>query len=202
MQTIKVPNERLLDAGLRLMAQSGTPLERVEAKGRAMLYRTPDGETVRVRTSNDHVLVVVAESPEPGAKLNIEGTDKILIVMPEIPRSPGPIVGYFLPTAVAVEAAQSTHKEWLASNPSTKGENRTWNIWFDDDGPTKANGFAKKWSKYRVHGSATARPSHKNQIEDISNSPATLGEVIADAKRRIAAVAGIPETAVRITLET
>jgi hypothetical protein len=202
MRSLKVPNEQLLEAGLRLMAQNGTPLRRVEAKGRAMLYRTSEGETVRVRTCNDHVLVVVAESLEPGAKLNIEGTDKVLVVMPEIPRSPGPIVAYFLPTAVVVEAVQSTHKEWLASNPSTKGENRTWNIWFDDDGPTKANGFAKKWSKYRVQGSATARPSHENQIEDTSNSPATLGEVIADAKRRIAAVAGIPETAVRITLET
>jgi hypothetical protein len=202
MQPIKVPNEQLLEAGLRLMAQNSNPFERAEAKGRAMLYRTSEGETVRVRTCNDHVLVVVAESAEPGAKLNIEGTDKVLIVMPEIPRSPGPVVAYFLPTAVVVEAVQSTHKEWLASNPSTKGENRTWNIWFDDDGPTKANGFAKKWSKYRVQGSATARPPNKNQIEDTSNSPPTLGEVIADAKRRIAAVAGIPETAVRITLET
>ena len=201
MQPLKVPNEQLLEAGLRLMAQSGAPLERVEAKGRAMLYRTPKGETVRVRTCNDHVLVVVAESPEPGAKLNIEGTDNILVVMPEIPRSPGPIAAYFLPTVVVVDAVQSTYKEWLASNPSTKGENRTWNIWFDDDGPSKANGFAKKWGKYRIQGSASARTSPKNQVEETLNSPATLGEVIADAKRRIAAAAGIPETAVRITLE-
>ena len=114
MQPIKVPNEQLLEAGLSLMAQSGQSLQRAEAKGRAMLYRTAEGETVRVRTCNDHVLVVVAESPEAGAKLNIDGTDKILIVMPEIPRSPGPVVAYFLPTAVAVEAVQSTHREWLA----------------------------------------------------------------------------------------
>ena len=138
---------------------------------------------------------------KPEAKLNIEGTDKILVVMPEIPRSPGPVVAYFLPTAVAVDAVRSCHSEWLASNPSTKGENRTWTIWFDDEGPAKSGGFAKKWANYRLQGSADARTSPKSQEEPLASNPISLGEVIAEAKRRIAAVAGIPESAVRITLD-
>jgi len=166
-----------------------------------MLYRAADGKTVRVRTCNDHVLVVVADSPDPEAKLNIEGTDSILIVMPETPRTPGPVMAYFIPTALVVEEVRSTHRDWLASNPSTKGENRTWAIWFDDDGPAKASGYAKKWAPFRLDGSATTRTSLNGREELPTGSTATLGEVIADAKRRIAAVAGVPETAVKVTVD-
>jgi hypothetical protein len=201
MSPTKVPNERLLEAGLKLMAQNGKPLERAEVKGRAMLYRSPNGRSIRVRTCNDHVLVAVADAPDTNAKLNIEGTDDILIVMPETPRSSGPVVGYLIPTPVVVEAVRSAHRSWLESNPSTKGENRTWNIWFDDDAPAKANGFAQKWSSYRLQGSATTDALSKSVAEVQQVPVGSLGEVIADAKRRIAAVAGIPETAVKITLD-
>jgi hypothetical protein len=197
----KVPNDQLLESGLRLMEQNGQRLQRMEAKGRAMLYRTADGKTVRVRTCNDHVLVAVADSPEPEAKLNIEGTDSILIVMPEIPRSPGPVMAYFVPTAVAVEAVRSTHRDWLASNPSTKGENRTWNIWFDDNAPSKASGYAQKWAEYQLNGSANTQISVESRTESLTGGALTLGDVIAEAKRRIAAVAGVPATAVKITLD-
>jgi hypothetical protein len=199
MRSLKVPNNQLLEAGLRLMQQNGQPLQRAEAKGRAMLYRTIDGQTVRVRTCNDHVLVVVADSPDPEAKLNIEGTDNILIVMPEIPRAPGPVMAYFIPTAVVVEAVRSNHRDWLASNPSTKGENRTWAIWFDEEGPATSNGYAQRWASFRLNGSASAEVSV--ETASLTGSTPTLGEVIADAKRRIAAVAGVPETAVKITLD-
>ncbi|MGD0421297.1 MAG: hypothetical protein ABSA68_17250 [Xanthobacteraceae bacterium] len=200
MSAFKVPNHQLLQAGLGLMEQNGQPLQRIEAKGRAMVYRTTGGKTVRVRTCNDHVLVAVAESPNPEAKLNIEGTDSILIVMPETPRTPGPVMAYFIPTALVVEEVRSNHRNWLASNPSTKGENRTWAIWFDDDGPAKASGYSKKWASYRLDGSANTR-TFVNGREDLQTGSTTLGEVIADAKRRIAAVAGIPETAVKVTLD-
>lgn len=201
MLQIKVPNDQLLEAGLRLMEQNGQPLQRAESKGRARLYRNPEGRSVRVRTCNDHVLVVVADNPEVGAKLNIEGTDSILIVMPELPRTPGPVVAYLVPTSVAVEAVRSSHGDWLASNPSTKGENRTWAIWFNDDGPAKSSGFAQKWATYRLHGSTSTGVPLKLPTESTPGNAATLGEVIAEAKRRIAAVAGVPETAVKITLD-
>jgi hypothetical protein len=201
MRPLKVPNDQLLEVGLRLMEQNGQPLQRAEAKGRAMLYRTVDGQTVRVRTCNDHVLVVVADSPDPEAKLNIEGTDSILIVMPEIPRSPGPVMAYFIPTAVVVEAVRSNHRDWLASNPSTKGENRTWAIWFDEAGPATSNGYAQRWAAFRLKGSASADVSVESGTASLTGSTPTLGEVIADAKRRIAAVAGVPETAVKVTFD-
>jgi hypothetical protein len=210
----KVPNAELLEAGLELMRRAGKPLERGETKGRAMLYRTAEGRTVRIRTCNDHVLVVLADSADRGAALNIEGTDYLLIVMPEEPRSRGPVIGYLVPTEVAVHAARTTHEEWLASNPNTKGQNRTWNLWFDDDGPAKANGFAHKWAEYRLPGfidvrrpsrtktvlpSNSARSAANSGEED--DSPANLGRVIADARRQIASTAGVPESAVKITID-
>jgi len=197
----RVENDDLLSAGLALMRQQGRPLTRQAAKGRAMVYATHQGETVRVRTCNDHVLVVLAESPGPDAKLNVEGTDFVLIVMPKIPRSPGPVVAYLVPSAVVAEAARKTHKEWLANNPNTKGNNRTWNLWFDESGPSKANGFSKTWEQYRLHGHADTGKSAS--APSSTNSPETqkLGQIISIARREIAAAAGVPESAVRITVD-
>jgi hypothetical protein len=201
MPETKVPNAELLQAGLELMRQTGKPLERQKTKGRAMIYTTPEAQTVRVRTCNDHVLITVANSAEEGAALNIEGTDYLLILMPETPRTRGPIVGYLVPTEAAVQAARATHKEWLASNPRTSGHNRTWNIWFDDTEPAQLGGYGRKWARYRVLGSLDIRPPARSQSIPKTNGPIKLGEVIANAKRAIAAVAGVPESSVRITID-
>jgi len=166
-----------------------------------MIYETPEGETVRVRTCNDHVLVVLAESAENDATLNVEGTDFVLIVMPEAPRSPGPVVAYLVPSVVVAEAARETHKQWLANNPNTKGNNRTWNLWFDESGPTKANGFSRVWEKYRLNGDVST--GLMTSLSPIRTSPdqVKLGDVISNARREIAAAAGVPEAAVKITLD-
>jgi hypothetical protein len=87
----RVSNESLLEAGLTLMREAGRPLERLPTNSRAMKFSLSSGETVRVRTCNDHVLVVLADRAEKGARLNIEGTDYLLIVMPEVPRTIGAV---------------------------------------------------------------------------------------------------------------
>jgi hypothetical protein len=179
------------------MAAQGRPLTRGEIKGRAMLFSDPDGKTVRVRTCNDHVLVAVASGTEAGSNLNIEGTDFLLIVMPSVPRTPGPVLAYLVPTDVAVEAVRETHGEWLKSGPATKGNNKTWNIWFDDDGPEKANGFAKKWARYLLADSNEVGLVRENKTEGVKR----LGDVIAEAKQKIAAAAGVAESAVKISLD-
>jgi hypothetical protein len=186
------------------MKNAGIALTPIDSGTRAKIYRTDKGETVRVRTCNDHVLVTVAASTERDAKLNIEGTDHLLIVMPEIPRSPGPVVVFFVPTPVVVEAVRESHWRWLSSNPSTKGENRTWNLFFDDDRPAKGgSGFARLWEKYKLAASPISfvKPSAGESSAGQSNTAVTLGEVIADAKRRIAAVAGVAESAIKISIE-
>jgi len=82
-----VPNELLLAAGLELMKQNGQPLNKRQSSGRSMMYSLPDGRDVRVRTCNDHLLIVLADKHSGDARFNIEGTDLLLIVNPEVPRT-------------------------------------------------------------------------------------------------------------------
>src|SRR3989337_3478223 len=116
----RVSNQELVDAGLAMMKAVGKPLQKLPTNSRAMKYRLANGETVRIRTCNDHVLVVLAESASAGAALNIEGTDHLLIVMTEIPRQAGPVIASFVPASVAVRAVRKAHADWLATNPATK----------------------------------------------------------------------------------
>src|SRR5579859_3100892 len=101
----RIPNDKLLAAGLELMRKNGRPLTKLDSFGGSMRYKTTDGKIVRVRTCNDHILIVVADKPTTDAKLNIEGTDYLLVVMPEIQRTPGKVKAYLIPTEVAVKAS-------------------------------------------------------------------------------------------------
>ncbi len=195
----RVPNESLLNAALALMKADGKPLERVQTGTRSMRYKLANGETVRVRTSNDHVLVVLADSPDPGASLNIEGTDYLLVAMPEVPRQGGAVIAYFIPTAVAVKEVRRSHEEWLATKPATRGNNRTWNIWFDD-GPNSWSGFATKWANYRVGGQANVSGGASVPRAVSANEARSLGAVIAQARSDIANAAGVPIDAVKISV--
>ncbi|HEY6250055.1 MAG TPA: hypothetical protein VI685_08840 [Candidatus Angelobacter sp.] len=192
----RIENDVLLTAGLELMRQNGKPLRKVQSPGRSMLYALPNGESVRVRTCNDHILIVLADRPTEGAGLNIEGTDWLLVVMPEIERTPGKVIAYLVPTKVAVEAVRRTHQEWLDTNPNTRGSNTTWNLWFDRDGPAKANDFATEWIEYRLNGEAT----HPGGLGETSEPNNIKAEVEA-ARLRISRAAGVSPAAVRITVD-
>lgn len=193
----RIDNVALLSAGLELMRQNGTPLAKAPSKGRSMLYTMPTNETVRVRTCNDHILITLASKDSDNARLNIEGTDMLLIVMPEVERTHGRVIAYLVPTDVAVTQARKTHQEWLDSNPNTKGDNRTWNLWFDDANHKSSSGFATKWAKYRLHGEASTVGGQV--IEDIP-SAGIKAEVDA-AKKRLAKVAGVLPEAVKISID-
>lgn len=200
MATDRVDTSALVEAGLAAMRMRGSPLTRLPSKGRAMIYALPGGGTVRMRTCNDHVLLVVGDRPDPDAKLNIEGTDWLLLVMPEIERVPGKTVAYLLPTKIVEAEARRTHREWLATNPNTKGENKTWSLWFRKDGPGKANDYATKWSEYRLAPSIeTDAPSEELERHSVPRGGNVKTEV-EDARRRIARAAGVPVEAVKIAI--
>ena len=146
-----------------------------------MIYSMPDGQTVRLRTCNDHVLIVVGDTAAPDTRLNVEGTDWLLLVMPEIERAPGKTVSYLLPTKEVEAEARRTHEEWLAGNPNTKGDNRTWNLWFKKDAPTKANGYGTKWAKYRLDVSIIAP---KQATPDVGGRPTNIKAEVEDARRQ------------------
>lgn len=199
----RVDKALLLEAGVRLMAENGKPLTKLPSKGTAKLYSMATGETVRARTCNDHILIAVADEPSEGARLNVEGTDWIMLAMPEVPRTPGAVRVYLLPTEVVVDEVRRTHAEWLASRPNTKGENTTWNLWFRDDGPEKASGYARKWERYRLPGEARTDSSTESRAggDDGTAGPSALREEISGARERIARLAGVPLNAVKVSID-
>lgn len=194
-----ISNDILLQAGLQLMGQNGRPLTKVSSPGRSMIYALPNLETVRVRTCNDPVLIILSDKASgDDAKLNIEGTDWLLIVMPEIPRTPGKVLAYLVPTEVAVSACRQAHTLWLATKPNTSGNNTTWNIWFDD-GHKPWNGFSKKWSEYLLEAKGVV-PQTANSYEKPRRG-ADLKSEIEEARQRVSNAAGVPLDAVKITIQ-
>ena len=197
----RIDNVVLLQAGLELMRQNGKPLTKLPSKGRAMLFKLEDGQSVRARTCNDHILIAVADRPTEDAKLNIEGTDWLLIVMPEVERTHGNVLGYLVPTEEAVEEVRRTHREWLATGPATKGGNTTWNLWFDLEGTGKANDYAEKWAQYRLEGTIATGEVANDEAALAGEADGNLNAEVRAAQERIARAAGVPPEAVRISID-
>ena len=200
----RISNNELLKAGLALMRVNGKLLTKLPTHGRSMLYTMPNGESVRVRTSNDHILIVVADKPSEDAHLNIEGTDWLLIVMPEIERKAGKVIAYLVPTETAVDAVRRSHGAWLSTNPNTKGANTTWNLWFDDSYSGMASrdekhGYAEKWVKYRLGGDISVEDM-ANVHEEEAGVPGSIKVEVDSARQRIAHAASVPLGAVKISI--
>ncbi len=201
----RMNNDALLAAGLELVKQNGKLLTRRQGSGRAMLYALPNGDTVRVRTTNDHALIVVADQPSPhNAKLNIEGTEWLLIVMPMVERTPGNVIAYLVPTAKAVAATRAEQQAWLDSQPNTAGKNTTWALYFGEKTPATATDFQDAWSAYRLPGDILIA-SDGTLVQ--AAEPGSAGEVgtipaeVETARQRIATSAGVSPAAVRITID-
>jgi hypothetical protein len=197
-KTPRLPNDGLLAAGLELMKLNGMPLTKLPNFGRSMIYSRPDGKTVRVRTCNDHILIVLGDQASGNAKLNIEGTDWLLVVMPENERTGGKVLAYLVPTSVACAAARLTHQNWLNGHPNTKGNNKTWNLWFCSDGPAKANNFDAHWRQYLLAGDVRtdAPPANPSDVAEGS-----VKVEVETARQRISKAAGVPPGAVRISID-
>lgn len=192
----RIESSILLNAGLDLMRQSGKTLTKQPGYGRSMRFVLPNGETVRVRTCNDHVLIVVADDPDPDkASLNIEGTDWLLVVMPEIERTAGKVLAYLVPTQVAVSEVRRCHREWLATKPNTAGSNTTFNLWFDSGG--KSSGYFAKWRQYLLSGNTEAKKTAPGDNAPLSN----IREEVEMARQRIARAAGVSTSAVKISVD-
>ena len=195
-----IDNEILLQAGLKLMEQNGMQPTKLPSRGRSMLFQLPDGDTIRARTCNDHILIAVADSPSADAKLNIEGTEWLLIVMPEIERTHGKVVAYLVPTTEAVAEVRRVHEEWLANDPNTKGANTTWNLWFGGGGREIANNYAQKWAEYELEGNVSTLDDPVDG-EPFQDGDRNIKAEVMAARKRIADVAGVSPQAVKISID-
>ena len=202
----KIDNQVLLEAGLTMMRMNGCPLKRIASPGRSMVYMMPNQETVRIRTCNDHVLITVANRPDEDANLNIEGTDHLLLVMPELERTSGNIIAYLIPTTTVTKAVRESHRKWLDSNPRTKGENTTWNLWFNkdeykSDGRQDKQNFFKKWKDFRLTETVSSIEI-ENQLSDRQQGNSlSVREEVEIARQRIAYAASVLPDSVKISIE-
>lgn len=203
---MKVHSKDLKDAAYRAMEELGHSLSQIETGTRSMIFAMEDGRTVRLRTTNDPILICVAKTNDVESKLNVEGTDFLLLAMPEIARTPGTILVYLVPTQRVVNDVRESHKAWLATNPRTKGDNHTRNIWFEDKG-TAWSGFHDKWSEYRTIIEAEALPSFRPEEKTITSEqqaltpkPETVAEIINRTTHEISQITGIKADKIKIEL--
>ena len=202
----RIDNEVLLNAGLVMMRNNGKSLKKISSPGRSMIFAMENGETVRVRTCNDHVLIVVADKPAENANLNIEGTNWLLIVMPAVERTAGRIIAYLVQTEIVASAIREGHKNWLNSNPNTKGKNTTWNLWFDknyygNDGRLEKHKYFEKWAEFRLEGEVSSLEIENELISQQQGNSVTIKKEIETARRRIAHAAAVLPEAVKIFVE-
>lgn len=115
---------------------------------RELVYQVGQ-ERIRLRTSRNHMLPVTAETPDTNAILDIErgNADKLLIVMPSLDKS-SDYLAFLVPTAIVATAIRQDHDRWLASNPNTKGNNRTWYVQFR--GENVFWDYLERWNGYRI----------------------------------------------------
>lgn len=143
-------SDELRIAALNAMERRGVPLTRISTNGRAQLYRTADGRVVRLRTNNDRLVIAATSDTSPEARLDLEGCDLLLVAVPQHKRERGPIEVYLVPIGEVRRAFAHAHADWLASNPQTAGDNRTWQLALDNGKPVSASHFADTWRCHRL----------------------------------------------------
>ena len=187
-------NVTMRQAFFNLMNQTGRPLQRVVAdqpsRGPAKeIYSLPDGKTVRLRTNNMPALMVKVDDGTVDVPLPFEHEDFVGIAFPTAEQQ-NTVVAYLVPTAVATKAIRAMHRKWLADEAHSRN-NKTRVLRFDGGTDQPWRGYAQRWAQYRI-----------GEIE-IGNQPVAspLDQEIANSRRRIAALAGRPESAVRISIE-
>lgn len=191
--TSNLSNISMRQAFLNLMGQTGRPLERVVAdqptRGPAKeVYRVPDGKTVRLRTNNMPALMVKVDDGTVDVPLPFENEDFVGIAFPA--EQQDTVVGYLVPTAVATKAIRAMHRKWLADETRSR-DNKTRVVRFDGNTDLPWRGYAQRWAQYRI-----------GEIE-IGKQPvaSALDLEIAASRKRIAALTGRPENAIKISIE-
>jgi hypothetical protein len=196
----RVENSSLLAAGLESMATAGKPLAKVNTGTRSMMYRMSDGGSVRVRTCNDHILVVIATASNNRPTLNIEGTDYLLFVVPQVERTKGAIEAYLLPTLEVSRSVRSAYADTLSKIDGIHNHSTTCNLWLAD-GEGAAFGFRSRWAAFRLTGASASITTSRTAPAKPASPPTTLGDAIEAAKEQIARAAGVPLDRVKITVE-
>jgi hypothetical protein len=118
----------LRSIGLAALERTGCGPTRVASERRGQLYTMSDGRTVKLRTNNDRRVIVTTDDTRSNAKLDLEGCDFVLLVVPK----------------------QIANADWLASLPKTRDQNHTWQLFLNEGKPASGANFSGKWHTYRI----------------------------------------------------
>lgn len=109
----------------------------------------------------------------------------------------GRVDAYLVPSVEAENAFRSAQRDYLLNHPSA-ANNTTWVIYFGSNGDAGANGYAKKWSTYRVVPNESPAIV-QSAIEQAG--PADPGKLtISEAKRLLALSLGVRPEDVKISI--
>ena len=215
---ILVEKNDLIDAGLELMEKNGKPLTK-STWSTQKIGKMKNGETVRVRTCKMHGFVCNPPANKPRnekgeRKLNIEGTDWVLYIMLDTPYTPGKVRAYLLPTKELVEEFRNVHRDRLESMDDSNNNPLNLFLWNKDyEGRVT---YEQKWKKYRLEGEASTgvrepvlveeelisqEEEESEYSENSDNSIGSINTEIKTARQRIARIAGVPEEAVKVTID-
>jgi hypothetical protein len=172
------------------MSRAGQPLKRVQEvagsnRRTTQIYRTPSGQTVRLRTNRRRALMTVAAGLAAEDVMDGEGQQDFIGIV--IPGPLGSVECFLVPTDEAIQRLRCAHRSWLAQHPGSASDVRA--VRFDGDPRLAWEGFSEKWARFCLP--APTSPSMRP----------TLEQIIADSRRAIAEQAGRPESAVRISVD-
>lgn len=140
--------EELRRVGLDAMKRCSGELTK-STTHRGQIYYTVDKKLVRLRTNNDRLILTATDGTNPTAKLDLEGCDLVLLVVPRIKRMRGTVEVYLIPLQDIKSAFELSHRDWL-KDANTKGSNFTWQLALDAAKPASMGGYAERWLKYRL----------------------------------------------------
>lgn len=207
----KIPNAALIKCAAEIMSAENRSFEPISTRGRSMIYRTEDNKTVRLRTSNDHVLVIAAKPLEDKWQLNIEGTDYVLVVMPVIQRVVGEVRAFLVPTELLVRLVREEYAEMLNQVPEIGMKPNAVTVQFgspNNDGEP----FDRAWDPYllphttdsHAYVDIPADKSHRSRQLRQSKPKKrtkyleTVADVIMETKARISEITGSPIESVTV----
>jgi len=187
-------------SALDVLAQAGYAVRALNRGQRVVVELEQHGVTIEelVKTGSLGRAMVTTSSGDPdNAKISGFGDD-VGFVLFAIGDGRGQVAAYLVPREEAESAFRDAQRGWIGEHPDAS-DSTTWVVYFNDRGSPAANGYHKKWAKYRVEPLVQTKPTGNPGI--LVGGPASGHLTIGEAKRLLSISLGVPLESVKITIE-
>jgi hypothetical protein len=197
-------DNRLTQVFIDRLAALGTPVEHANVpgyRGDAKFYRRLDGALIWLKTNMAGCLLAYPSKDDPG-RINLDGPNDFIAFVTPSREGDGETDIYIIPRDVVVPALNGDHERWRhLDGPRKTADEKTSvkpAIWFDIATDKLAHGYAAHFSKYRLPNAPMAGPVLPKPNPTAGRDD--LARAIAECKKKIAAIAHRPESAVTISI--